>query len=264
MDSLAGPQLDKRRFVNRAQAFVNHARHTPAFPLLELLCLTAAGLAVVSGAFGTASLSLGQRGLFWLALMAWNALKWRLWFASLVRGRQDWRRASAIGALVLNLPLPLEITAGLRLVGVEARIGHATIWLEPLVISAMVAALAWAIRRMLAPRQAPTAAPAPGPLVRAGARLEDVCAVRAEDHYCRVFLTDRSSRLVLARFGDVLTEMGALDGARIHRSAWVADRAVERAERDGRAWRLVAVGQPFPVSAAHVAGARRRGWLNRR
>jgi hypothetical protein len=221
-----------------------------------------AALAVIAGAFGTINLPLPQRAAFWLALMGWNALKWRVWFAWMVRDHAHWARASAIGAVLLNLLLPFEIRAGLWLVGVEGEVGHSSVWLEALAISAILAALIWSLRRLLAPKR--TMRAEPGPLVRAGARLDQICAVRAEDHYCRVHLADGSSRLVLCRFGDALAELASLDGERIHRSAWVADSAVDRAERDGRAWRLVAAGERFPVSAGHVSLARRRGWLNRR
>ncbi|MEO6041315.1 MAG: hypothetical protein ABIP41_05405 [Croceibacterium sp.] len=264
MDSLTLRWFDKRQFANRARGFVKRVWRTPAFPMLELACFGAGALAVISGAFGTQNLPLAQRAMFWLALMAWNAVKWRLWFAWMVRGHAAWRRASALGAVLLNLPLPLEIVVALRLIGVEAEIGPRLIWLEALAISAIVAALAWAVRRLLALRPVPVAAADPGPLVRAGTRLDQVAAVRAEDHYCRVYLADGSSRLVLCRFADALRELAGRDGTRIHRSAWVAEWAVGRAERAGRAWRLVAAGEAFAVSPAHLAETRRRGWLNRR
>jgi hypothetical protein len=262
VDSLTRTIDGKPDFANRVRGFANRAVKTPSFPMFELICLAVAILAVIAGAFGTANLPLPQRAGFWLALMAWNAVKWRAWFAWMVRDSSHWARASAIGAVLLNLLLPFEIGAGMWLVGIEGEVGHTLVWLEALTISVILAGLIWALKRMLAP---PRAVPVdPGPLVRAGARLDQVCAVRAEDHYCRVHLTDGSSRLVLCRFSDALAELERLDGERIHRSAWVADRAVDRAERDGRAWRLVAAGERFPVSAGHVSAARRRGWLNRR
>jgi hypothetical protein len=263
MASLARLASDKREFANRAREFVNRALRTPTFPVLELACIGAAGLAAISGAFGTDALPPIHRAVFWLALMGWSGIKWRLWFAWKVRQRSDWVRASATGALLLNLPLPLEIAAAMSLVGADAQVGSLAVWLEALAISAIVAGLIGPLRRLLVPRleRAPTVAP--GPLVRAGARLERIGAVRAEDHYCRLFLADGSSRLVLCRFGDALAELAELDGERVHRSVWVADWAVDSAQRHGRAWRLVAAGQPLPVSAGYLASVRRRGWLNR-
>jgi hypothetical protein len=264
MASLARLASDKRQFANRALDFANRARTTPAFPVLELACIAMAGLAAISGAFGTDALPPMHRAAFWFALMAWSGLKWRLWFAWRVRKQTDWARASAIGALLLNLPLPLEIEAATWLVGANAQVGEFAVWLEALAISAVIAALVWPLRRVLAPARERAQAADPGPLVRAGARLERIGAVRAEDHYCRVYLADRSSRLVLCRFGDALAELAAMDGERVHRSVWVADWAVDSAHREGRAWRLEAAGELLPVSSAYLARARQRGWLNRR
>ncbi len=263
MASLARLAADKRQFANRVAAFANRARKTPAFPVLELACAGTAGVAAIAGAFGTDALPLAQRGAFWLALMGWSGIKWRLWFAWRVREARDWLRASIAGAILLNLLLPLEIRAAMGLVGVEAEIATAVVWLEALAISAILGTLIWPLRRQAIPAKA-VATVEPGPLVRAGARLELIAAVRAEDHYCRLYLADGSSRLVLCRFGDALAELTAIDGERVHRSAWVADWAVERARREGRAWRLDAAGQAMPVSPAYLAKARRRGWLNRR
>jgi len=264
MASLARLADDKRQFANRVRGFAKRAGAKPAFPVLELICVGVAGLATVSGAFGTAALPLPERTVFWLALMAWSALKWRLWFTVMVRENSDWVRAGAIGTVLLNLLLPLEIKAAMRLVGINVEVSNALTWFEALAISAIIAALVWSLRRLLVPRLRLVLPGETGPLVRAGERLDRIGAVRAEDHYCRVYLADGATRLVLCRFGDALDELTAADGSRIHRSAWVADWAVERAERDGRAWKLHAAGAPFAVSAAHVAEARKRGWLNRR
>lgn len=257
----------KAEFAKRVDRFVKRAGDWPAFPVLELSCLAAAATAAIAGAFGTSALPLASRALFWLLLMGWNAAKWRLWFIWMVDGHKRIWPAAVIGAVLLNLPLPVEIAALLRLVGVEASLPHGETWLKALAISAILCAAAAALhhlRRADAARRA-AVREAVGPLARAGLRLAAVSAVRAEDHYCRVYLVAGGQRLVLCRFGDALAELDRLDGARIHRGAWIADEAVERAERVGRGWRLVAPGgERFPVSAAHLAAARSRGWLNRR
>ena len=264
MESTGARFRDKRQFANRAIAFAKRAGRFPRFPLFELNCLAAVALAAISGPFGTAALGWPQRTLFWFILIAWAAAKWRVWFAWRVRDRADWIPASATGAILLNLPLPFEIELVLQLVGAEARIGRAPVWLAALGISAVVLALILALRWLIVPPARPEPPRGVGPLARSGIRIEQVAAVRAEDHYCRVCFADGSTRLVLCRLGDAVAELAGLDGARIHRGAWVADWAVDRAERTGRAWRVVAAGQTVAVSAAHVAEARRRGWLNRR
>lgn len=252
----------KPDFANRVVRFAKRAVGYPRFPLFELIAFAVAALAAISGPFHTSAMPWPARTAFWALLMAWNVVKWRIWFAWRVRREGDWRRASLIGGVLLNLLLPLEVETALLLVGIEARIAHWPIWLEALGITVIVYAVVAAVRRALRPT--PAATPEPGALSRAGARPERIAAVKAEDHYCRLYEADGSSRLVLCRFGDALVELAAHPGERIHRSAWVADWAVERAVRDGRAWRLAAAGELFSVSPAFVAAARGRGWLNRR
>ena len=50
-------------------------------------------------------------------------------------------------------------------------------------------------------------------------------AVQAEDHYLRLH-TDRGSDLILMRLSDAVSELEGLEGARTHRSWWVAREAV--------------------------------------
>jgi DNA-binding LytR/AlgR family response regulator len=83
-----------------------------------------------------------------------------------------------------------------------------------------------------------------------------------EDHYVRVH-TASGSHLVLATFGQAQAALEGAPGLRVHRSWWVADRAVAAAERDGRNLRLVlANGLTAPVARSSVAEVRAKGWLN--
>jgi LytTr DNA-binding domain len=212
-----------------------------------------------------------MRAGFWALLMGWNAIKWQTWFALLVRNPRDWRRAAIIGAVVLNLSLPFEIRASLALCGSGGTIAPAaTIWIEALAISGLLFGLLFLVRwRMSGTHQAAPPAPVMNPdglLARAGlACPADLVAIVAEDHYCRVRLRDGTSALVHHRFRDALDEVGALDGLRVHRGAWVADAAVSTASREGRRWLLALVdGRRVAVSARYVAAVRGRGWLRRR
>lgn len=78
-----------------------------------------------------------------------------------------------------------------------------------------------------------------------------VWAVQAEDHYLRVH-TDRGAELIFMRLSDALGEMEA-QGARTHRSWWVARSAVAASRRDpgGRATLLLPDGTEVPVSRSH-------------
>ncbi|MBW8783895.1 MAG: LytTR family transcriptional regulator [Novosphingobium sp.] len=218
-------------------------------------------LMALAGAFGTGAMPPLQRSAFWLLLMGWNTFKWQMWFAWLVTRQEDWPRTALIGAVLLNLPLPLEIAAALRLVGIEAALEPRTIWAEALLIATGTAATI-AVWRRRPHRPAPAALEVPL-LARWGIAPGQVLAVRAEDHYCRIHLAGGIQRLLLVRFSDVLEALSGEDGERTHRGAWIAARAVHRAERAGRRWRLLLpCGTALPVSPSYRAAAAARGWLH--
>ena len=97
-----------------------------------------------------------------------------------------------------------------------------------------------------------------------GIRLEDVISLGAEEHYVRVFTRDHSE-LVYARLGDAIAEMPETLGTQVHRSWWVADKAVVAARRGTRRYRLELVdGSTVPVSDRFAKAVRARGLLVRR
>ncbi len=77
-----------------------------------------------------------------------------------------------------------------------------------------------------------------GPLVRVSVR----------DHYVDVW-TEQGSAQLLMRFVDALSELEGADGLQVHRSHWVARRAIAQVQRRGA--NLVVVlkdGAEVPVS----------------
>ena len=255
-------------FAKHARNFANRAFALPGFPILPIAGLAAGVVMVVVGAFGTGDMALATRIAFWAVLLAWNVLKWQAWFALLVRRPRDWPRAAAIGTIVLNLPLPIEISLSLRLFGVDYAADPSRTWSEALAISAAIflVLIIAGIGRRMTPAAAlitPSAVMPDGLLDRAG--LNDPAAlhaIEAEDHYCRLHLAGGRSLLVLHRFGDALAEVADYDGAQVHRGAWVAASGVAGARRNGRRWLLLlADGAEIPVSASFAATARDRGWL---
>jgi hypothetical protein len=117
------------------------------------------------------------------------------------------------------------------------------------------------------PKTPLAAAAEAGPVVRFLERLPAnlkgaaLHAVEAEDHYVRVH-TDRGSTLILMRLADATAELEGLEGARVHRSWWVARAAVAGAARRGAQTVLkLAGGVEAPVSRAQVAELRRAGWF---
>jgi len=250
-----------RGFANAARNFANHVVALPGFVPLTASGLAAIVLATITGAFGTIAMAYPARFGFWSLLIGWNIAKWIVWFAWRVRRPRDWRRAAVLGALAINLPLPLEIPFALRLFGVSTAIDPARTWIEAAAISVTLF-----VALFLARRAGPAKAVIPadtGILFRAGVRdLAEVHGLRAEDHYCRVHLGDGRTLLVLARFADLRAELAGIDGEQVHRGAWIAAAGMDGAVRDGRAWRLVLVhGTRLPVSDTYLSAVRARGWL---
>ena len=265
------PALRNTAFVKAVRGFVNRATALPGFTRMPVIAVTATILLVVVGGFGTFALPLVTRIGFWSLLMGWSMVKWQLWFALTVRRATDWARSVLVGAVLLNLPLPFEIIFTLRLLGIPvATHGLLFVWADALAISLVVLGLLYLVRRwyrrtMIVPAASiPVIVPG-GVLAKAGiASPAMLHALRAEDHYCRLFLADGRTLLVHHRFGDALAELDGFDGQQVHRGAWAANAAVVAAEREGRAWRLVlADGTRFAVSPRFVPGLRAVGWLNR-
>ncbi len=83
-------------------------------------------------------------------------------------------------------------------------------------------------------------------------------ALQSDGHYLRVH-TDAGSDLVLYRLSDAIRELGTEEGAQVHRSWWVAGRALSD-ERQREVLKLVN-GLEVPVSRSFRLAARERGWL---
>ena len=109
------------------------------------------------------------------------------------------------------------------------------------------------------------APPAPEFLRQASVRrVDDIQALQAEEHYVRIYTTD-GSELVHYRFGDAVAEMPAELGLQVHRSWWVAEKAVHSAKRGSRRWQLGLDSDVVaPVSDSYVSAVRERGWLKRK
>jgi hypothetical protein len=248
--------IGKAAFAKRVLAFVKPAAAgLPGFPLLWVASAAAALLMIVTGGFGTGDLPLGLRAFFWAMLIGWNLAKWQSWFALTVKTPTDWMRSALVGAVLLNLLIPLEIGLCLRAIGVHAAPLWPATWGRALLISLVLFAPIYVVKRRLWPARAAALPHAPdGLLARAGVGPERLVAVAAEDHYCRVHRAEGSSALVHYRFADALAELAGLDGGQVHRGIWVAAPAVSGALREGRRWRLLlSDGRSVPVSASHLA-----------
>jgi hypothetical protein len=89
----------------------------------------------------------------------------------------------------------------------------------------------------------------------------DMVSLSAEDHYVRV-VTDHGNALIRYRFSDALSEVRGLPGIQVHRSHWVAVRAIERVRSSGKTYCLVLKdGSEFPVSRTNVGVLREAGLI---
>lgn len=94
--------------------------------------------------------------------------------------------------------------------------------------------------------------------------IQEVLALQAEDHFVRVF-TQAGSELVHFRFGDAIAQMPDELGLQVHRSWWVAERAVRSAKRGARRWQVtIGTDTLVPISDSYVAAARAKGLLKRK
>ncbi|MEO6199378.1 MAG: LytTR family DNA-binding domain-containing protein [Sphingomicrobium sp.] len=88
-------------------------------------------------------------------------------------------------------------------------------------------------------------------------------ALEMEDHYVRAHGPGGHSLLILMRMADAVRELDGMDGARVHRSWWVARDAVTGRNRDGRNLRLeLAGGIEAPVARDRLRELRASGWLD--
>lgn len=114
----------------------------------------------------------------------------------------------------------------------------------------------FAILRHLLHREAPRAGasseaapPRPRLLDRLPAEIAgEILHLSVRNHYVEVATEVGRSRLLM-RFADALAELEGVEGFRVHRSHWVARKAVEAVERcNGRAYLRLRNGQLVPVS----------------
>jgi hypothetical protein len=88
---------------------------------------------------------------------------------------------------------------------------------------------------------------------------QELVALQAEDHYVRV-VTDKGSALIRYRFSDALHEVRNVEGVQVHRSHWVALRAINRVRSEGKGYTLcLHNGSEVPVSRSNLGVLRVAG-----
>lgn len=177
-------------------------------------------------------------------------------------------RALAIGAALAALPGSALVGASLC-VFAPASIVHLTLTnllIETLAMNLILTLVAWRLLggRLEARRTAEAVKSAgPGLSHRLPPELRSapVLALKAEDHYLRVYTT-RGEALIHMRIGDAELALTENDGVRTHRSFWVARRAFKGVARaDGRMMLKLENGLSVPVSRSRIEAV--NSWLER-
>lgn len=85
-------------------------------------------------------------------------------------------------------------------------------------------------------------------------------AVEAHDHYLKVH-TDQGTEMITLRFADALSELSEAHGWRVHRSWWIAAKAVEAVQwRRGAGTVTLEGGLTAPVSRTYAPLVKSAGW----
>ena len=248
--------------------------------------LATVALLVYLGPFGTwALLPLSERLPFWLTTVGANWIVGDIAFSVTSRkfrerGWSEWA-GFVLAAAVAALPgtgtvwLAVSVYLDYRPAGVSGVAGlYGQVFVLHLIIGSLVFRLIdKALRRRDAKEELPPsdagAEPAPWPapeaalLARlpAGSRAE-LLHLRMQDHYVEVH-TAAGKEMLLLRFRDALSEVEGVNGLQVHRSHWVARKAVAGVERrsGGRIALRLVNGSRVPVSRSFAPLLKSRGWI---
>lgn len=243
--------------------------------LVRILAVLAVGALLGRlGPFDTFSdLSSGERYGYWIGL---TMLMWVQGVAVLTivsptlasRGWSRWAQVTA-AALLASIPTGFEVAWAEMFLRVERDLGP----IDLLAIIADVALLCVPLLLLTHGILSPAVvagSPAPDRAEHAESLIAmvepqkrgPILALRSEDHYVRIY-TERGDALVLMRFADALALLGAEPGLRVHRSWWVAERAVQAIVRAGDGLQLILRNGPkVPVSRSYAQQVRKE-WADR-
>ena len=219
------------------------------------------------GAFGTIQFPIVQRTLFFTVLGLGCGVEVAACIAitdlaPALRARPLLRRVTIALAMTPLSALWFWLVLGYAFMGGPRPALLPEFLLYSLAMSAAMSALSWAVFR---PRHVTVMAAGGEPprfLERLPVRLRgaEIYAIEAQDHYLRLH-TSKGSDLILMRLSDAIAELDGIEGARTHRSWWVAKAALADARKgDGRALLKLKDGTAAPVSRSYSAALRKAGW----
>lgn len=169
-------------------------------------------------------------------------------------------------AAVVVISGPLAVLTRAAAIGIWPDIADNVSLLEWYAQGLLITLIASSVFAALRLRTPPVAASAPAPqpafLDRLPPRSRHLLCLQMEDHYVRVHTPD-GSVLVLIPLKQAIAELDGVEGMQVHRSWWVARRAVAGVVADSRNLRLrLTNGVEAPVARANVARLRAAGWID--
>ncbi|MCI3134774.1 LytTR family DNA-binding domain-containing protein [Phenylobacterium aquaticum] len=242
----------------------------PALWARRLTLATATGMLLgLIGPFGSyLNDNAVARMAYWTGLVWLGTVLHSLGFAAAVSLGARWRlpRSFSVAAGIVIASVPLA--AASALIGHLAwprytrDLGPLDWYGQTLIVSALlVAGLLWIEGRLRTDPPSPAPGPTDDPRLPARLRDQALC-LQMEDHYVRVH-TPSGSELVLMPMREAIAALGGLEGLQVHRSWWVARRAVTEAKPAGRAASLTLTnGLVAPVARNRVTDLRAQGWLS--
>lgn len=237
---------------------------------VDLSVVTAIGLFLaVLGPFGSFF-----NGPVWQRIPYWVGMAWcgALVYGAavrliLARPWPRWRGWLALAVVVLAVTGPFAmfsfwVASSIWPVLTRAPGLSPLVWYaEGLLTAAPQVALFYVFNQRRRARRAKAAGKAASSGVLLGVRPSDVLCLSMEDHYVRVH-TATGSSLVLATLAQAIAALDGAPGLQVHRSWWVAEKAVAAAVTEGRNVRLrLTNGATAPVARTSVAAVRAAGWL---
>lgn len=224
----------------------------------------------LTGPFGTdAALGLVPRFAYWLFVAALgfglgSAVSTLASESARARGLPLWGAVVIGGSLagLANFAALLLINWLVFRLGFDDKTYLTGLAINVVVISIIIAGAYVSIARHMEDSAAPRA-PAPArildrlPLEKRGALI----SLSVQDHYTEV-VTTSGSELILLRLSDAIAEVGDTPGLQVHRSHWVASKAVTAARRDGaRAILTMANGRDIPASRSYIPALKEAGFF---
>ncbi|UAK24673.1 LytTR family DNA-binding domain-containing protein [Sphingomonas nostoxanthinifaciens] len=227
----------------------------------------------LAGPFGSYPANLFTRTIYWTILF-WigSVIVWLMLAAARRAGRRlgfPQRFTAAAGLLVACLPIAALAALGCHLFWPVHASGVAALEYYGLSVLVVFPATA-AIARLAAsqpaaagtePRSEVAARPDTEPALPTHL-LELALCLQMEDHHVRIHLSDWSA-LHLMSMQQAIQAAGGQRGIQVHRSWWVADRAVTDWTAEGRSLVLIlANGLRVPVARNKVAAVKARGLID--